>query len=189
MITLNGKFFTKEYGNINFQDGNDTDLDSRREESITAVLLGPRECELTDELGNMYGASLDSASSDEGSITCKPGGTFIGPVNATAFISGKYGKSQIKGAYSINSQGQMFIYHTLPEITSVSPNTGGDAGGTYVTIQGNTFDSMAGKTKVMIGQTPCEIISVTNEELVCSTPAEADLSGTDAGSRGLLYEV
>ena len=86
MITLNGKFFTKEYGNINFQDGNDTDLDSRREESITAVLLGPRECELTDELGNMYGASLDSASSDEGSITCKPGGTFIGPVNATVLI-------------------------------------------------------------------------------------------------------
>ena len=130
-----------------------------------------RECELTDELGNIYGLSLDGEDSNEGALTCKPGGTFIGPVNATIFISGIYGKSQIDGAYSINSKGQMFVYHTLPEITSVSPNTGGAEGGTHVTIRGNTFDSMAGKTQVMIGQTPCAIISVTNEELVCTTPA------------------
>ena len=148
-----------------------------------------RECELTDELGNIYGLSLDGEDSNEGAMTCKPGGTFIGPVNATIFISGKYGKSQIDGAYSINSKGQMFVYHTLPEITSVSPNTGGAEGGTHVTIRGNTFDSMAGKTQVMIGQTPCAIISVTNEELVCTTPAQADLTGTNAGSRGLLYEL
>ena len=140
MITLSGRFFTKEYGNMNFQDGDDTDMTSRREESITAILLGGRECELTDELGNIYGLSLESSGSDEGSMTCKPGGTFIGPTNATVFISGKYGKSQVNNAYSINSKGQMFVYHTLPEITSVSPNTGGDIGGTYVTILGNTFD-------------------------------------------------
>ena len=174
---------------MNFQDGNDTDMSSRREESITAVMLGPRECELTDELGNIYGINLDSSTSNNGDMICKPGGTFIGPVNATIFISGKYGKSQVDGAYSINSKNQMFVYHTLPEITSVSPNTGGDAGGTYVTIKGNTFDSMKGKTQVMIGDTPCNIISISNEELTCSTPAQADLSGNNAGARGLLYEV
>ena len=88
MITLSGRFFTKEYGNMNFQDGDDTDMTSRREESITAILLGGRGCELTDELGNIYGLSLESSGSDEGSMTCKPGGTFIGPTNATVFISG-----------------------------------------------------------------------------------------------------
>ena len=113
----------KEDGNTNFQtEGGETNMDTRREESLTAVMLSARECELTDELGNLYGLSLDSEESNEGSITCKPGGTFIGPVNATVFVSGKYGKSQVKGAYSVNSKGQMFVYHTLPEITSVSPN-------------------------------------------------------------------
>ena len=190
LVTLKGRFFTKEYGNTNFQtEGGETDMDTRREESLTAVMLSARECELTDELGNLYGLTLDSEESNEGSITCKPGGTFIGPVNATVFVSGTYGKSQVKGAYSVNSKGQMFVYHTLPEVTSVSPNTGGAEGGTHITIRGNTFDSMAGKTQVMIGQTPCAIISVTNEELVCTTPAQADLTGTNAGSRGLMYEL
>ena len=40
-------------------------LENRREESITAVMLGGRECELTDELGNVYGISLDSSGSNE----------------------------------------------------------------------------------------------------------------------------
>ena len=44
MVTLKGRTFTKEYGNVNFQDesGTETNLDSRREESITAVMLGSR---------------------------------------------------------------------------------------------------------------------------------------------------
>ena len=184
-ITISGRIFTKEYGNSNFR--NDEGEDSERgEESITAVMLGSRECELTDELGNVYGISLDG---DDGSMICSPGGTYIGPLNATVFVSGKYGKSKVDGAYSINSKGQMFTYHTLPEITSVSPNTGADAGGTHVTVQGNSFDSMVGKTEVMLGSTPCQILSVTNSELVCSTPALADLADTGAGGRGLLYQI
>ena len=135
-------------------------------------MLGSRECELTDDLGNVYGISLDG---NDGEMICSPGGTYIGPLNATVFVSGKYGKSKVDGAYSINSKGQMFTYHTLPEITSVSPNTGADVGGTHVTVQGNSFDSMVGKTEVMIGSTPCQILSVSNSELVCSTPAQADL--------------
>ena len=184
-ITISGRIFTKEYGNSNFRD-DEEGLAGRGEESITAVMLGSRECELTDDLGNVYSISLDG---DEGSMVCSPGGTYIGPLNATVFVSGKYGKSKVDGAYSINSKGQMFMYHTLPEITSVSPNTGADVGGTHVTVQGNSFDSMVGKTEVMLGSTPCEIVSVTNTELVCSTPALTDLTNTNAGGRGLLYEI
>ena len=184
-ITISGRIFTKEYGNSNFRD-DEEGLAGRGEESITAVMLGSRECELTDDLGNVYGISLDD---DDGSMICSPGGTYIGPLNATVFISGKYGKSKVDGAYSINSKGQMFMYHTLPEITSVSPNTGADVGGTHVTVQGNSFDSMVGKTEVMLGSTPCKILTVSNSELVCSTPAQADLSNTNAGGRGMLYEI
>jgi len=33
----------------------------------------------------------------------------------------------VDGAYSVNSKGQLFVYHTLPEVTSISSTTGGDA--------------------------------------------------------------
>ena len=110
-ITISGRIFTKEYGNSNFRDS-EAGLRERREESITAVLAGSRECELTDQLGNVYGLSLDDASKDEGRLVCSPGGTYIGPLNLTVFVSGKYGKSKVDGAYSINSKGEMFTYHT-----------------------------------------------------------------------------
>jgi len=184
-ITINGRLFTKEYGNANF--GDQGTVENRKEESITAVMVGSRECELTDDLGNLYGLSLTDG--DEGSLVCVPGGTFIGPLNATVFVSGKYGKSRIDGAYSVNSKGQLFVYHTLPEITSVSPNVGASSGGTHVTIQGNSFDAFPGKTQVMLGSTPCDIVSITNSELTCSTPAEGDVTGANVGGRGLLYEI
>ena len=34
------------------------------------------------------------------------------------------------------------------QVTSVSPSVGGAAGGTHITITGNSFDSYPGKTKV-----------------------------------------
>eukprot|EP00091_Calanus_sinicus_P002584 TRINITY_DN12661_c0_g1_i1.p1 TRINITY_DN12661_c0_g1~~TRINITY_DN12661_c0_g1_i1.p1 ORF type:complete len:350 (-),score=80.50 TRINITY_DN12661_c0_g1_i1:331-1380(-) len=170
LMTIRGRIFTKEYGNSNFGDSGS--VEARREESITALMLGTSPCELTDELGNVYNMQLDSTDSDYGTIACKPAGSFIGPVNATLYVSGKYGKSKVNGAYSVNSKGQLFVYHTLPEITSISPNTGGSMGGTHVTIKGNSFDAFGDKTKVKIGSTACEIFSINNNELICSTPPE-----------------
>ena len=149
--------------------------------------MGARECELTDDLGNLHGLTLDDG--DEGTIKCLPGGTFIGPMNSTFFVSDKYGTALVDGAYSVNSKSQLFVYHTLPEVTSVTPNTGGAAGGTHVTIQGVGFDAYPGATTVMLGSTPCNVESITKTELVCSTPAEADVTGASFGSRGLLYEM
>ena len=55
----------------------------------------------------------------------------------------------------------MFVYHTLPELTSVGPNTvnklfnisicsfkGGVEGGTHLKIQGTSFDGYQGATTV-----------------------------------------
>ena len=115
---------------------------TRREESITGVVVGDRECQLTDDLGNVYGMMLDGEESDEGNITCLPGGTFIGPRNLTFVVSGRYGKSVSRrqdDAHSVNSNGEMFVYHTLPELTSVEPNVGSTEGSTFLKIQGNSF--------------------------------------------------
>ena len=66
-ITISGKIFTKEYGSFNFRDS-EGGLVERREESI--VMLGSRECELPDEVGNLHGLSLTDAGSNEGSLIC-----------------------------------------------------------------------------------------------------------------------
>ena len=189
-VSLSGTIFTKEYGNANFGDSGS--VENRREESLTAVMMGQRECELTDDLGNVYSMTLDSEDSNEGQVTCAPGGSFIGPMNATIFVSGKYGKSQVESdgnGYSVNSKNQLFMYHTLPEVTSITPNVGASSGSTQVKITGNSFDSFADNTVVMIGRTPCNIVSIQNDELICSTPAEADVVDSSAGTRGLLYEI
>ena len=50
------------------------------------------------------------------------GGTYIGPRNATIVVSGKHGKSVTRdddSGYSVNSKGELFVYHTLPELTAV----------------------------------------------------------------------
>ena len=187
LVTIKGRMFTKEYGNVNF--GDEGSVEGRREESILGMLFGMTPCELTDELGNMYNLTLNGPDSNDGSLTCKPQGTAIGPLTGTMYVSGKYGKSRVRDAYSINSKGQLFLYHTLPVVSSVSPNTGGSAGGTHVTLQGNSFNAYPNTTKVTIGSSPCNIVSVSNYELTCTTPSEADLTDTSLGPRGLLLEV
>ena len=64
-ITVSRKIFTKEYGNFRDSEGG---LAEWREENITAVMVSSRECELTDEVGNVHGLSLTDAGSNEGSL-------------------------------------------------------------------------------------------------------------------------
>ena len=55
-----------------------------------------------------------------------------------------------KSAYSVNSKGQKFFYHTLPEVSSVSPTVGADMGGTFITIEGKGFDGYKDNTQVTL---------------------------------------
>ena len=89
----------------------------------------------------------------------------------------------------MNSKGELFTYHTLPEITSVSPNTGGLNGKTHIQIKGNSFDAYPGKTRVVIGKTDCEIVSINSTDLTCLSPEKADMQVAEGGPRGLLYEA
>merc|ERR1719228_760869 len=145
------------------------------------------------DLGEPIGVFLDQDSRGEytrdGNITCKTSGSFVGPQNATLLVS-TYGQSIIdKSALSVNSKGQAFFYHTLPEVTSVSSNTGADVGGTFLTLEGLGFDGYKDNTQVFVNDALCENVEVTSTTLVCKTPAEADVGASTGGPRGLKYNL
>ena len=116
----------------------------------------------------------------------------------------EYGLSTThKSAYSVNSQGKRFLYHTLPEVTAVTPNTGADSGGTFLTLQGLGFDGYKDNTqvrwwqmdfiygisqfdpKVFVNDALCENVDVTATSLTCKTPAQAAVGSSQGGPRGL----
>ena len=161
------------------------------EASITGIVVGSRECEPADEMGNLYGITYNQETKN-GNITCIPAGTYIGPMNATVYISGKYGKSvpnKLGDSMSVNSKGQPFMYHTLPEISSVYPNIGSIMGGTHVRIRGKSFDSYPGMTEIKVGNTPCSVRGITKGEVTCLTPAQNLVTSEYLGNRGLIYEL
>jgi hypothetical protein len=44
-------------------------------------------------------------------------------------------------------------------------------------------------SKHWAGDSPCDIVTISNNQLICYTPTEETLSGTGVGPRGLLYEI
>ena len=82
-----------------------------------------------------------------------------------------------------------FFYHTLPEVTSVTSNTGADVGGTFLTLEGLGFDGYKDNTQVFVNDALCENVEVTSTTLVCKTPAEADVGASTGGPRGLKYNL
>ena len=190
MVTISGQIFTKNIGPGASDLDNFDELDTR---SLQNIFFGTANCGLMDELGNPWGAYLDVKSDGsfdkEGSITCETSGSFIGPQNATLLVS-EYGQSIIdKSAFSVNSKGQAFFYHTLPEVSSVSPNTGADNGGTFLTLEGKGFDGYEDNTQVFVNDALCENVEVTSTNLVCKTPAESSVGSSTGGPRGLKYNL
>ena len=66
-------------------------------------------------------------------------------------------------------QQQKFLIEGVAAIQSISPNNGSIFGGTVLTIYGNGFDRKE-NTKVSIGNSICDIQSVTSSNIVCVTP-------------------
>ena len=78
---------------------------------------------------------------------------------------------------------------------------GGIEGGTHIKIEGNSFDGYHGATsvssksmtlindniwcQVTVGGQPCNIETLDNSELTCSTPAQSEVVASDLGARGL----
>ena len=164
---------------------------AEKRHSITGVVMGTRECEPADELGNLYGIDYNPETF-MGNITCIPAGSYVGPMNTTVYISGKYGKSVYHkdgDVLSVNSKGQVFMYHTLPEISSVSPVVVGSLGGAHINIKGKGFDAYPGKTKVFLGNSECKVVDIRDEMVTCSAPENAQITEDSLGPRGLMYEL
>lgn len=94
-------------------------------------------------------------------ISCRtPAGT-PGPADVKVTVPGPF-EYVTPGGYT---------YLTPPAITLVTPDTGSQAGGTPILIQGSRFSDV---TTVTVGGAPCRSFTVTSQdEIECVTPAGA----------------
>ena len=189
-VTIFGQIMTKNVGPGASDLDNFDEIDSK---SLQNIFFGSANCELMNDMGDPRGVHLDKNSAGdftrEGNITCKTSGSFIGPQNASLLVSDA-GLSVIeKSAYSVNSKGQAFFYHTLPTVSSVSTNTGASSGGSFLTLEGLGFDGYKDNTQVFINDARCENVDVTSTTLVCKTPAETEVGASTGGPRGLKYNL
>ena len=81
LVTVTGKIFTKNIG----PGGSDLDnFDELDKKSLQNLFFGTAACDFMDELGNPLGAFRDLKDngdfSNEGNVTCKTSGSFIGPM-------------------------------------------------------------------------------------------------------------
>ena len=188
LVTVKGKLFTRNIGPGAQDLDNFDELDTK---TLQNLFFGTNNCEFMDELGTPYGAYLDvksnGAHSDYGNVTCKTSGTFVGPLNGTLLVAER-GQSIInREAFSVNSKGQAFFYHVMPDITSVSPSIG--SVGTYINIKGMGFDGFQDNTKVLLNNEPCDVVSIDSYEIVCKSPNDSTVGSSTLGPRGLKYEL
>ncbi len=76
------------------------------------------------------------------------------------------------GGTSATNAGDQYTFVAAPTVTSVSPTSGSDAGGTSVTITGTGFN---GASDVEFGATPAASYTVDNDtQITATSPAAAD---------------
>ena len=108
-------------------------------------------------------------SSNETTITCQlsiaespPAGE---PLNVAVRVFNR-------GFALVNAApGETTRFVLKPSITAVSPSTGSQAGGTWLTISGNGFSDNDDNSAVRIGSTTCDVISWSFTTVVCITQA------------------
>jgi hypothetical protein len=67
-----------------------------------------------------------------------------------------------------------------PSVTSISPTEGSVGGGDKITLSGSNFPTLVSNSKVLLGQTECNVLLVTESLIECQTrassPAVVDVS-------------
>jgi len=76
-------------------------------------------------------------------------------------------------------------YEVYPQIDNINPQMGSIEGGTLVTITGSGFveDGMGGSVNVKLGEDDCDIVSMSEREIICRTAAKAEEPPCFAESR------
>lgn len=126
---------------------------------------------------------ITSATATEIVFTTPPESSLSGGVN------GAYGVT-ITAKEKTSAPATFTYVKPVPTITSLSPSTGLEAGGTVVTITGSfdSFDMDDDASFITIGTTVIDkgfISSTTATEIILTTPAESTLSGGSDGVYGV----
>ena len=109
-----------------------------------------------------------NVSHDKTEFSCEFGNLpeITGSLVVTMFSSDPSTGDEIRTVSSIGVDVSM-----SPKLTNVSPNRGGSAGGTRVTLTGVNFSSNVDDLSVVIKGVPCPIKSASETEITCETDA------------------
>ncbi|KAI3358131.1 hypothetical protein L3Q82_003134 [Scortum barcoo] len=187
LVTVRGLIFTDVYGSNTQKSSNGLNIRFLRS------YMGGMPCELlkpnSDEL---YNLQLDSETSQWGYMSCKMTGTYVGHQNLSYILDSDYGRSSAdKNLLRVSALGKLSMFQTFAEVTGVSPSKGSIMGGTLLTIHGRFFDQTDRPARVLVGGLPCEIQSVSDDKITCTTVKHEMNNGTTIypGGRGLKMEV
>lgn len=98
---------------------------------------------------------------DDHNISCTTPAGLAGPQDVVVRTAGGSATS-----------GKFYYQAPAPTVTSISPTSGSQSGGTNVTITGTNF--VSGETTVLFGEYPCtNIFVVSATSITCTTPAHA----------------
>ena len=133
----------------------------------------------------------DGRDSRDGNIKCLMGGNQVGYSDISWTVTEAYGKSTVQGNNVIGRDGNPHLIFSYAKISGLSHNVGGKIGGGLITIDGDYFQSDAGdnNVEVMIDGTPCEIVTLTAQEIKCRVPANLKKTNSDKyypGNHGII---
>ncbi|XP_073714826.1 fibrocystin-L [Misgurnus anguillicaudatus] len=184
VVTIHGMIMTDVYGSSTTKSSNGVNA------RFVRAYMGGMPCDLlkpnSDE---KYGLKLDDYT--YGSMSCRMTGTYVGHHNFSYILDGEYGRSLPDfELFSVSALNKLAMFQTYAEVTGVSPSEGSLLGGTSLTIHGRYFDETDRPAEVLVGGHKCDIQSVSDEKIVCITPAYERTNMTVfPGSRGLKMEM
>ena len=119
--------------------------------------------------------NLELVDGNDGLMNFKTKANIPGAYNFT-YETTHQGKAIVDKRYNnymTNSDLYPVNFEVYPEIKSVSPQVGSLTGGTILTISGSGFiaDGLGGEVSVAVGDSDCEILSMTETEITCRTTA------------------
>ncbi|XP_064100815.1 fibrocystin-L-like [Macrobrachium nipponense] len=178
-VRLEGRFNTDKYDQLVIE--NPQESSDYGGYALKSAYVGGVDCDIPyDKSREMYDISHVH-------IQCLVRSTSIGPMNASVFVENRGASIPWTSSLFVDSRDRLYQYHTYPAIRNVTPVSGGDGGGTLVTIEGLGFDPAPGVTKVSVGGATCEVVNVAFASVTCLTPPKTSTHPAP-GERGALWE-
>ena len=117
---------------------------------------------------------VDTSNSSSQVLMCRA------PPNLLSNSELDYSNRTCSISVSLNSQSKLLqdaFYYTAvltSQISAVSPARGGTGGGLTLNVTGEGFGNELASIIVLLGQLQCQVTSVTNTKIQCTTPASSE---------------